>query len=71
VHALYNLGTLFYREGRMDEAVSALKQAIERKPNYTRAHYNLGLAYVRQERLPMQRGPSGRRSAWTGMTWTH
>lgn len=39
-----NLGELYRRLGRLDEAVAAGKRAVELAPNDLDAHYNLGLA---------------------------
>lgn len=39
----YNLGLVYRRLGRHDEAKDSYKQAIRLQPNYTRPRYNLGL----------------------------
>ena len=41
-----NLGMIYHREGRLDEAVSALKQAISTDPYCIEAYYNLGNVYT-------------------------
>lgn len=45
----YILGNLLYQEGEIDEAVSAYQAAVRKFPNYYRAYYNLGRAYVAAE----------------------
>ena len=40
-----NLGVVYRRLGRYQEAVEAFKQAIRLKPDYANAHYNLGVTY--------------------------
>jgi tetratricopeptide (TPR) repeat protein len=42
--ALNNLGNIFYRQGRTDEAISYYQKALELKPDYAKAHDNLGNA---------------------------
>ena len=42
----YNsLGVLYKEQGRLDDAIAAYQQALERAPGYAAAHYNLGYAY--------------------------
>ncbi len=40
-----NSGLQDYHEGQLDSAESKYKRAIKLKPNYTQAHYGLGLLY--------------------------
>ena len=47
----YNLGNLLSKQGRLDEAVAAYRQAIGIKPDYADAHSNLGAALAAQGRL--------------------
>lgn len=39
-----NRGAALYRQGKLNEAVTASRAAIRLKPDYARAHVNLGLA---------------------------
>jgi tetratricopeptide (TPR) repeat protein len=41
-HVHYNLGTLFYAQSRIDEAIAAFSEAARLKPNYAEAHLRLG-----------------------------
>lgn len=50
VDAHFNLGTLFRRGGRLDEAVAAYCDALRYAPDYADAHNNLGLVYAEQGR---------------------
>jgi tetratricopeptide (TPR) repeat protein len=43
-----NLGEAYASRGRIDEAISACRQAIAIKPRYAEAHYNLGFAYYKK-----------------------
>ncbi|MDQ8204057.1 tetratricopeptide repeat protein [Pelagicoccus sp. SDUM812003] len=40
------LGNLLYQENELDEAIAAYEAAIKKFPNYYRAYYNAGRAYV-------------------------
>ncbi len=46
--ALVNLGTIYYRQRRYDEAERQYQKAIEVDANYPLAHYNLGNLYDEQ-----------------------
>ena len=46
---LFDLGVSYGDKGMYIEAVEAYKQAIEMKPYYTEAHYNLALSYLMLE----------------------
>src|ERR1041385_4196213 len=37
--------TTLFRSGRMAEAITALQRAVELKPGFSEAHYNLGAVY--------------------------
>ncbi len=39
-----NLGTLWKKQGRLDDAIGAFEQALAQSPEYANAHYNLGNA---------------------------
>ena len=48
-HIVYgNLAAICGMQGRFDELVELLKKALQLKPNYTEAHYNLGIALQEQ-----------------------
>ena len=40
-----NLGTLWKKRGRLDDAIGAYRQSLAQSPGYANAHYNLGNAY--------------------------
>jgi tetratricopeptide (TPR) repeat protein len=44
--AFYEIGVSENSTGRHQEAIAAFKQAINIKPGYVEAHYNLGLSYL-------------------------
>ena len=44
-HVQHNLGNLLRIDGRHDEGIAALREAIRLKANYADAWFNLGLAY--------------------------
>lgn len=46
IHAVY-----LHRRGKLEEAVKQYRKALDRNPNSADAHYNLGLALVRLNRL--------------------
>ena len=41
-----NLGKVYYRAKRNQEAVASFKAAIALRPNFAEAHFNLAVAYV-------------------------
>ena len=47
-----NLGTIYYGEGRLDEAAQAYREAIKLRPNRALFHRNLGDVYQKQGRSP-------------------
>jgi Tfp pilus assembly protein PilF len=46
----YSRGTGYLREGKLDEAIGALTEAIHREPNYSEAYHNRALAYYEKKR---------------------
>ncbi len=46
--ANFNLGNVLRQEGRMDEAISHYKVALQMRPNYAQTHDNLGHALLQQ-----------------------
>lgn len=48
---LVNKGIALYRQGKIEEAIQAYKEALEINSSYFYAYYNLGLAYVAQEKF--------------------
>jgi tetratricopeptide (TPR) repeat protein len=50
--ALVNLGTIYYRQRRFDQAERYYVRAIEADPRYPLAQFNLGNLYDEQGRLP-------------------
>ena len=49
--AHHNLGTLFMRSARRDEAVAAYRQSLRYRPNYAATYLNLGYALKDSGRL--------------------
>src|SRR5450631_4049867 len=48
VDSLHNLGVVYSRTGRAEQAVAAYSRALELSPSNKRVLLNLGLAYMRQ-----------------------
>jgi protein O-mannosyl-transferase len=48
--ARYNLGNLYAKQNRTDEAISNYMAAVEEEPNYAEAHNNLGGIFLDQKR---------------------
>ncbi len=46
-----NLGTVFFEEEKVSEALGHYEQALQIKPDYAEAHYNLGNALAKTGRL--------------------
>lgn len=46
-----NLGLVYYREGRLDDATRELKTAIQLKPYVAEKHYALGQVYHKKQRI--------------------
>lgn len=44
------LGTSLARSGRLDEAITAFREALSIEPRYTTAYYNLGLSLLENQR---------------------
>jgi serine/threonine-protein kinase len=51
-----NVCSIYQRLGRFDDAVQACREAIRLNAQYDLAHYNLGDAYLRQNRVEDARG---------------
>ena len=43
--AYYNLGNAYFRVGKPDEAIAALKKTVELDPDHADAYNNLGMIY--------------------------
>jgi tetratricopeptide (TPR) repeat protein len=54
---LNNLGTALEEQGRFEEALRALEEAVRIKPDHCNGQYNLGTALLRMRRLPEAYGP--------------
>ncbi len=48
----YNLGLVEYRMGKLDMAENAYLRAVELDPQFSDAHYNLALLYIRNKEYP-------------------
>lgn len=48
-YSLFDTGTGHLKEGRFDEAIAALSQAIDLEPEYAEAYNNRGLAYYEKK----------------------
>ncbi|MGH7793982.1 MAG: tetratricopeptide repeat protein [Candidatus Binatia bacterium] len=53
VEGYNNLSNAYYKQGRVDEAVSLAQKAIALAPEYGIAHYNLGNLYAAQEKFDL------------------
>ena len=49
----YNLGILYYSQGKVEAAIDAYKHAIKLDGSYAKAHKNLGEIYIIQERYDL------------------
>ena len=45
VEAHQNLGSAYYDQGQLDEAIKEYTTVLRLKPDYADAHYNLGIIY--------------------------
>jgi tetratricopeptide (TPR) repeat protein len=50
--ALFSEGTKYLRQGRMQDAIAALSQAIDLKPDFAEAYINRGIAHYMNENYP-------------------
>jgi tetratricopeptide (TPR) repeat protein len=50
--ALFSEGTKYLRQGRTQDAITALSQAIDLKPDFAEAYINRGLAHYMNENYP-------------------
>lgn len=48
-----NIGSLLYRQSKIEEALVQFEKAIDRYPNYADAHANLGHCYVLQDKTDL------------------
>ncbi|MDO8734260.1 MAG: tetratricopeptide repeat protein, partial [Elusimicrobiota bacterium] len=44
-----NLGTIYEKQNKLNEAISEYEKAVRIKPDYADAHYNMAVAYWRQK----------------------
>jgi len=44
------LGSLYLRKDDLDKAVPEFREAVRLRPQFARAHYNLGLVFQKQNR---------------------
>jgi tetratricopeptide (TPR) repeat protein len=51
-NALFSEGTRCLRQGRMQDAITALTRAIDLKPDFAEAYINRGLAHYMNENYP-------------------
>ncbi len=49
--AYLNLGDLLSQKGNVDEAITNFEQALQIKPDYAEASYDLGNALLQKEKL--------------------
>ncbi|HLH29967.1 MAG TPA: tetratricopeptide repeat protein [Terriglobia bacterium] len=47
--AYRNLGALYSEQGRLDEALKDLQQAVQLRPSFPDAHQDLGVVYIRKQ----------------------
>ena len=50
-HAYYNLGTIFQKEEKLEEAIEMYEKAIALHLNHANVYYNLGIIFKTQNRL--------------------
>ena len=50
-----NLGIALKKQGKFPDAVSSYQRALQIKPNYAEAHYNLGITYLWTPRIALIR----------------
>jgi len=48
----FNLANLYFETGEIAKAIEAYQSALKDYPSFRRAHHNLALAYVRENKLP-------------------
>ncbi len=48
----FNLANLYFETGDTEKAIESYKSALKDYPSFRRAHHNLALAYVRENKLP-------------------
>lgn len=48
----FNLGNLHFETGETEKAIAAYESALKQYPSFRRAHQNLALALVREDKLP-------------------
>ena len=48
----FNLANLYFETGDIEKAIAAYQAALKDYPSFRRAHHNLALAYVRENKLP-------------------
>ena len=46
-----NLGNVFQDQGKLDEAIDVYKNSISLKPDYAEPFYNLGVAFLYQDKM--------------------
>jgi tetratricopeptide (TPR) repeat protein len=57
--ALFRLGELFEKKGKLEKASDQFRTATERRPDYSEAHNSLAKSLTRQGRLPEARSEFG------------
>ncbi len=55
-YARNNLGAVLCRQGRLDEALASLREAIRQNPEYFRAYSNLGTVHALRGEFPLAIG---------------
>ncbi|GAK53506.1 Tfp pilus assembly protein PilF [Candidatus Moduliflexus flocculans] len=49
---LLRAGIRYVKQGRLEEGIATLEQAVDAAPNRAETYFNLGIAYTLQERIP-------------------
>jgi Zn-dependent protease len=49
----FEIGLAYHKSGELDEAIARYRQALAHDDDFALAYYNLGLAYLAKERLPL------------------
>lgn len=48
----FNLANLYFETGEIEKAIASYESALKDYPSFRRAHHNLALAFVRENKLP-------------------
>ena len=49
----FNLGCIYYQQGKIEEAIASFQQALKIQPNDAEAHYNFGVIYYEKQEFKL------------------